>query len=202
MSRCCRAGGSNRADDRRVISGIVHMLRPGARWRDCPPGYGPYTTVYNRFTVGADRASGSACSRRRPTIAAPGGRPPSTPRTSRRTAQRPGLRPSYRHLAWRPHNRTARTDRRAGSPPRAATLGGQHHRHDDGRVADRCHRTVPRLLADKGYDTNAIRAAMVQAQRLATHRNALRQARRQLPQFGAHRRRIHPWVQSSREPRP
>ena len=25
------------------------MLRIGARWRDCPEVYGPYTTVYNRF---------------------------------------------------------------------------------------------------------------------------------------------------------
>ena len=36
-------------DDRRVVSGILHMLRCGARWRDCPPEYGPYTTIYNRF---------------------------------------------------------------------------------------------------------------------------------------------------------
>ena len=41
--------GVERADDRRVISGIVHMLRSGARWRDCPAAYGPYTTIYNRF---------------------------------------------------------------------------------------------------------------------------------------------------------
>jgi transposase len=41
--------GAHRVDDRRVISGIMHMLRSGARWRDCPPEYGPYTTVYNRF---------------------------------------------------------------------------------------------------------------------------------------------------------
>jgi len=27
----------------------MHMLRSGARWRDCPPEYGPYTTIYNRF---------------------------------------------------------------------------------------------------------------------------------------------------------
>ncbi len=32
-----------------MISGIVHMLRSGARWRDCPPEYGPHTTIYNRF---------------------------------------------------------------------------------------------------------------------------------------------------------
>lgn len=41
--------GARRVDDRRVISGIVHMLRIGAPWRTCPPEYGPYTTVYNRF---------------------------------------------------------------------------------------------------------------------------------------------------------
>ena len=41
--------GAHRVDDRRVISGIVHMLKSGARWRDCPSEFGPYTTVYNRF---------------------------------------------------------------------------------------------------------------------------------------------------------
>jgi transposase len=41
--------GARRVDDRRVISGIMHMLRSGARWRDCPLEYGPYTTIYNRF---------------------------------------------------------------------------------------------------------------------------------------------------------
>ena len=41
--------GAHRVDDRRIISGILHILRSGARWRDSPPDYGPYTTVYNRF---------------------------------------------------------------------------------------------------------------------------------------------------------
>lgn len=41
--------GAHRVDDRRVISGIIHMLKTGARWRDCPREYGPYTTIYNRF---------------------------------------------------------------------------------------------------------------------------------------------------------
>lgn len=41
--------GARRVDDRRVISGIMHMLKTGARWRDCPSEYGPYTTIYNRF---------------------------------------------------------------------------------------------------------------------------------------------------------
>ena len=41
--------GAHRVDDRRVISGIMHMLHTGARWRNCPAAYGPYTTIYNRF---------------------------------------------------------------------------------------------------------------------------------------------------------
>jgi transposase len=41
--------GARRVDDRRVLSGIIHMLKTGARWRDCPEVYGPYTTIYNRW---------------------------------------------------------------------------------------------------------------------------------------------------------
>src|ERR1700761_9491451 len=47
--------GVERADDRRVISGIVHVLRSGCRWCDCPPEYGPATTIYNRFVRWARR---------------------------------------------------------------------------------------------------------------------------------------------------
>ena len=42
-------GGARRVDDRRVISGIIHVLKVGCRWRDCPKEYGPSTTIYNRF---------------------------------------------------------------------------------------------------------------------------------------------------------
>jgi transposase len=35
--------------NRWVISGIIHVLKVGCRWSDCPPAYGPSTTVYNRF---------------------------------------------------------------------------------------------------------------------------------------------------------
>ena len=47
--------GVERADDRRVISGIVHVLKSGCRWSDCPSEYGPSTTVYNRFVRWARR---------------------------------------------------------------------------------------------------------------------------------------------------
>jgi transposase len=41
--------GKPRVDDRRVISGILHVLKTGCRWRDVPASYGPPTTVYNRY---------------------------------------------------------------------------------------------------------------------------------------------------------
>ena len=41
--------GARRMDDRRVISGIIHVLQSGCRWKDCPSVYGPPTTIYNRF---------------------------------------------------------------------------------------------------------------------------------------------------------
>jgi transposase len=47
--------GKERVDDRRVISGILHVLRSGCRWCDCPPEYGPSTTIYNRFARWAER---------------------------------------------------------------------------------------------------------------------------------------------------
>lgn len=41
--------GMPRVDDRRVISGIIFVIRNGLRWRDVPVTYGPHKTIYNRF---------------------------------------------------------------------------------------------------------------------------------------------------------
>jgi putative transposase len=41
--------GVPRVDDRRVISGIIFVIRNGLRWRDAPKDYGPHKTIYNRF---------------------------------------------------------------------------------------------------------------------------------------------------------
>lgn len=48
--------GMPRVDDRRVLSGIVHALKSGGRWGDCPEHvYGPKKTLYNRFRRWADK---------------------------------------------------------------------------------------------------------------------------------------------------
>ena len=41
--------GVPRVDDRRVLSGILFVIRNGLRWRDAPKAYGPHKTIYNRF---------------------------------------------------------------------------------------------------------------------------------------------------------
>jgi putative transposase len=41
--------GIPRVDYRRVISGIIFVIRNGQRWRDFSPSYGLHKTIYNRF---------------------------------------------------------------------------------------------------------------------------------------------------------
>lgn len=41
--------GIPRVDDRRIVSGIIFVIRNGLRWRDAPAAYGPHKTIYNRF---------------------------------------------------------------------------------------------------------------------------------------------------------
>ena len=41
--------GIPRTDDRRALSGIIHVIRNGLRWCDAPAQYGPYKTLSNRF---------------------------------------------------------------------------------------------------------------------------------------------------------
>ncbi len=41
--------GIARVDDRRVVSGIIYVIRNGLQWKDAPKSYGPHKTLYNRF---------------------------------------------------------------------------------------------------------------------------------------------------------
>ena len=41
--------GFRRADDRRVLSGIIYVIKRGLHWSDAPKEYGSHKTLYNRF---------------------------------------------------------------------------------------------------------------------------------------------------------
>jgi transposase len=40
------AHGVPRVDDRRVVSGIVYVIKHGLQWKDAPQSYGPHKTLY------------------------------------------------------------------------------------------------------------------------------------------------------------
>lgn len=44
-----KSRGVARVDDRRIISGIVHVLGSGCLWAKAPRDYGPAKTLYNRY---------------------------------------------------------------------------------------------------------------------------------------------------------
>jgi transposase len=45
-----RKRGGQWKDDRLMLNGIFWRLNTGAPWRDLPERYGPWQTVYDRFT--------------------------------------------------------------------------------------------------------------------------------------------------------
>lgn len=47
--------GVPRVDDRRVKSGIIHVLKSSCRWVDAPANYGARKTLYNRFVRWAEK---------------------------------------------------------------------------------------------------------------------------------------------------
>lgn len=44
-----KSRGVDRADDRRVLSGIIYVIKNGLQWVDAPTDYGPHKALYNRF---------------------------------------------------------------------------------------------------------------------------------------------------------
>ena len=49
-SRGPKSRGRKRADDRRVLSGIIYIQRNGLMCKDAPEIHGPHKTLYNRWT--------------------------------------------------------------------------------------------------------------------------------------------------------
>ena len=41
--------GRPQTDNRKLLNGVLWILRTGAPWRDLPECYGPWRTVYKRF---------------------------------------------------------------------------------------------------------------------------------------------------------
>ena len=153
--------GVARVDDRRVISGIIHVLKCGGRWVDAPAVYGPRKTLYNRFVRWAAKGVWMDVFH---ALAAAGGPPAdvlidSSAVKAHRCAS--GGKGESRQAIGR--SRGGRTSKihaltdAAGRPLLLLLSGGNVA---DCRVAAELLDDLPRGLmvhADKGYDSDAIR---------------------------------------------
>ncbi|MET3587846.1 transposase [Pseudorhizobium tarimense] len=113
-------GGARRVNDRPVISGIIHVLKVGCRWCDCPRDYGPSTTVYNRFNRWSRKRFWTELVEALATSGAAPKAPPSTAPASRRTARpmaaKGGEESGYRTFARRANHQNSRPHRRDRTP--------------------------------------------------------------------------------------
>ncbi len=115
--------GKQRVDDRRVISGIVHVLKSGGRWADAPAEvYGPKKTLYNRFVRWAAKGVWTGLFE---ALASAGGPPAqvligssAVKATAARPAAKGGAEPGHRPLARWAHHQDPRPHRPALPPNR------------------------------------------------------------------------------------
>src|SRR6185312_6446333 len=168
--------GVPRADDRKVLNGIYWRLRTGSPWADIPERYGPPTTCANRFRrwakigvwdrifeavskaydgdlqmIDASSIRGPSTWRQRQK-----GGPHATPAEARDHARAECMGRSRGGLTTKIH---ALVDAN-GMPITIKLTEGQAH---DGRsAADMLDNLQPGqiLLADRAYDSNALREAM------------------------------------------
>src|ERR1700680_1955677 len=153
--------GVERVDDRRVISGIVQVLKSGCRWCDCPPEYGPPTTIYNRFVRWARRGVWESLFRE----LAESGRSTDTQMIDcthvkvHRSAR--GKRGEQKQAVGRSRSgRNTKIHALADAKGRLIAIlltGGQAH---DCPIAERLIRRVKppkRMLGDKAYDSAELR---------------------------------------------
>ncbi len=147
--------GKARVDDRRVISGIVHVLKSGGRWTDAPRDiYGPKKTLYNRFVRWAAKGGWVGLFE---TLAQVGGPPSqvlidSTAVKAHRCAAgvKGGAKPGHRPLARRAHDEDPRPHRPRLPPARLPADRRAGRRLQGRRAVARTSARLPRRAGRQG----------------------------------------------------
>ena len=155
--------GPERKDDRRILSGIMHVLKIGCRWQDCPKEYGPHKTVYNRFARWSERGIWQKIFE---CVAAPADPPEQAALDSshvktHRCAHGGKGGPIFKRSVLRKAVATAKSTRSSTNSVGPGPSSSRPETPPDCVMAEECVSLIPgikELLADKGYDTNTIRA--------------------------------------------
>ena len=158
-----RGRGRPPEQNRSIINGILWRLRCGAPWRDVPPKYGSWNTIYRRFRRWSEAGVWEIVAVTLAEIMAD---------TGHYTSTAPPFAPTSRQRAERGACLRALGRSRGGFTSKlhclADALGRSLAFYLTGGAAADCkaydalivlpERTPDALLADKGYDANAIRA--------------------------------------------
>ena len=153
------------SDKRRVVNGILWVLRTGAPWRDMPERYGNWNSVFVRFTrwskIGVwdaafETLASSWAARRQGACHRFHDRPgaPACSRRKRGNQNREALGRSRGGFSTKIHLRT----NAKGDPLIFDVTGGEAHEVKGYDALMELHDINPdRLLGDKGYDSDDIR---------------------------------------------
>ncbi len=161
-----RSHGKSRVDERRLISGIIHVIRNGLKWRDAPQVYGPHKTLYNRFVrwsrMGAfDRILGG--------VAGDSGEPDTVMidatylKAHRTAASLPKKWASPRRIGRTKGGLNSKLHALCGGIGRPLVLclsEGQLSDHAGAKLIYPVMPNVKILIGDKGYDSDEFRDAL------------------------------------------
>jgi len=156
--------GIPRVDDRRVLSGIIFVIRGGLRWRDAPPGYGPHKTLYNRFVRWSVQSH-----LRRPRRRGRRARPPNhrqhAPEGPPHRGQPPQKGAPDRCIGRTKGGLNAKLHAVCDSQGRPVVMMLSAGQMNDQKGANILAPLLPparELIADRGYDSNPFRAALAE----------------------------------------
>ncbi len=161
--------GARRVEYRRVISGIIHMLKCGGRWADCPSEYGPAATVYNRWNRWSRRGIWPpilAALTEKGWIAETGQIDSSYIKTHRSAGgAKGGASQCHWHLAWRQDYKNSRPCRRHRTTTPPCPDARQHLGVNGADLLIGEAAGMNRVIADRSYDANRIRRPCVSGER-------------------------------------
>src|SRR6266568_2431351 len=144
--------GRSGEDNRRFVEAVLWVARTGSPWRDLPPLFGPWNTVFKRYRdwVKADVSNGfSMRPRSNRTWSTPWSTPPSSRSTAMDKAQKGDSEPGHRQVQGRHDDQNPGPHRCPGQSRPIRAAAGTALRHDGGRAVDRRHR-VRRLDRRQG----------------------------------------------------
>ena len=162
-----KSHGKPRVDDRRVLSGIIFINRNGLRWRDAPSEYGPPKTLYNRWKRWSDKGVFARMLLELASQSSETGTLmiDATHLKAHRTASSLGLKRGRGRLIGRTkgglNSKLHAVTDALGRPIRMFLSGGQTSDYTGARALVGSLPKAQTLLADRGYDADWFREALV-----------------------------------------